>query len=308
MEDWRRFKRTCLIVGSSPTIWMLVFFLIPMGIIWVYSFGEKSGVIDIVISGTFDNYIRLFDNIYLQIFIQSLVISAVTTFICLAIGLPIALCIVYAPKTWQPILLLAIILPFWTNLLIRTYALIAVFREQGYVNLILSWVYNGLFYVTETIVGKESAIAWLGAEYMPLQMLYKPASVVLGLVYVQLPFMVLPLYASLEKLDRSLLEASLDLGASHLQTFFRIVVPLALPGIISGVIITFIPSLGSYLTPALLGGPDGVMIANVIERQFKAANDWPFGAAMSYVLMYITFIIIAINAWLSNRKSQSARG
>ena len=119
---------------------------------------------------------------------------------------------------------------------------------------------------------------------------------VFGLVYVQLPFMVLPLYAALDRLDRSLLEASLDLGAGHLTTFARVVTPLAMPGIISGILITLIPSIGAYLTPDLLGGPDSQMIANIIERQFKSANDWPFGAALSFLLMYMTFLAIAVQA------------
>ena len=131
-------------------------------------------------------------------------------------------------------------------------------------------------------------------DFTPLQLLYNNLAVVVGLVYVHLPFMVLPLYAALDRLDKSLIEASLDLGAGHLRTLFLIVVPLALPGIISGIIITFVPALGAYLTPDLLGGPDSQMIANVIERQFKQANDWPFGAALSFLLMYATFGAIAL--------------
>jgi spermidine/putrescine transport system permease protein len=129
---------------------------------------------------------------------------------------------------------------------------------------------------------------------------------VLGLVYVHLPFMILPLYSALDRLDTSLLEASLDLGAGHLRTLLTIVAPLALPGIASGVVITFIPALGSYLTPDLLGGPDSQMIANIIERQFKRANDWPFGAALSFLLMYMTFIAIALQAMLSRRRREPA--
>ena len=182
-------------------------------------------------------------------------------------------------------------LPFWTNLLIRTYALIAVLRDEGFVNqgLRLGW----------------SLMAALGVRlsptFQPLELLYSNAAVVFGLVYVQLPFMVLPLYAALDRMDRSLLEASLDLGAGHLRTFWHIVLPLALPGVASGVIITFIPTVGAFLTPDLLGGPDSQMISNVIERQFKHANDWPFGSALSFVLMYLTFIGIAAHALISRR-------
>jgi spermidine/putrescine transport system permease protein len=137
-------------------------------------------------------------------------------------------------------------------------------------------------------------------------LIYNNFAVILGLVYVHLPFMVLPLYAALDRLDKSLIEASLDLGAGHLRTILKIVVPLAGAGVMSGVIITFVPALGAYLTPDLLGGTDSQMIANVIERQFKRANDWPFGAALSFLLMYATFILIALQA-LKSRKEEARR-
>jgi spermidine/putrescine transport system permease protein len=133
-------------------------------------------------------------------------------------------------------------------------------------------------------------------------MMHTNFAVIVGLVYVHLPFMVLPLYSALDRLDKSLLEASLDLGAGHMRTLFKVVAPLALPGIASGVLITFIPALGAYLTPDLLGGPDSQMIANVIERQFKRANDWPFGAALSFLLMYLTCIAIAVQAVVGRKK------
>jgi spermidine/putrescine transport system permease protein len=169
-------------------------------------------------------------------------------------------------------------------LLIRTYALMAVLRTQGYVNM---------------------AIGWVGLD--PLPLLHNDFAVIFGLVYVHLPFLVLPIYAALDRLDRSLIEASLDLGAGHLRTIREVVVPLALPGILTGIVITFIPALGSYLTPDLLGGPDSQMIANVIERQFKRANDWPFGAALSFILMYITFFAIAAQSLAARRREASAR-
>ena len=148
----------------------------------------------------------------------------------------------------------------------------------------------------------------LGEQFEPLKMLYNNFAVVAGLVYVHLPFMVLPLYAALTRMDRSYLEASLDLGASQLRTFRSVVIPLAMPGIVSGVIITFVPALGSFLTPDLLGGTDSQMIANVIERQFKSANDWPFGSALSFLLMYITFFALAMRALLSKRGSAMEAG
>src|SRR4030095_13366105 len=138
-------------------------------------------------------------------------------------------------------------------------------------------------------------------DFTPLELLHNNFAVIFGLVYVHLPFMVLPLYSALDRMDRSLMEASLDLGAGHLRTIWSVVVPLAAPGIASGVLITFIPALGAYLTPDLLGGTDSQMIANVIERQFKRANDWPFGASLSFLLMYLTFIAIAIQAVVQRR-------
>ena len=279
MERIRRHPLGFWICSLPPSVWLLVFFLVPLGFVWVLSFGEKRGLIDIEISWTLDNYIRALDPLYLGIFAKSIWISGVTTLICLAVGLPVALGIVFAPARWKPVLLMLVILPFWTNLLIRTYALIAVLRTRGYVNFTLEW-------------GADT----LGLPFDPLALLYNNTAVVIGLVYVHLPFMVLPLYASLDRMDRSLIEAALDLGASQARAFVTIIVPLAAPGIITGMILVFIPSVGSYLTPDLLGGTNSQMIANVVERQFKKANDWPFGAALSFLLMYVTFGALAIRS------------
>jgi spermidine/putrescine transport system permease protein len=240
---------------------------------------------------------RAIEPLYLEIFGKSVIIAGMTTLLCLVIGFPVALAIAFAQPKTKAWLLLLIMLPFWTNLLIRTFALIAVLREQGYVNFALEWLWNNASGFM-TLVGLQP----LGA-YEPLTLLYNNTAVVIGLVYVHLPFMVLPLYSALDRMDRSLMEASLDLGAGHLRTIWSVVVPLAAPGIASGVLITFIPALGAYLTPDLLGGTDSQMIANVIERQFKRANDWPFGAALSFLLMYLTFIAIAAQA-LIQRKSE----
>jgi spermidine/putrescine transport system permease protein len=297
-QHWKSAKGLFSAVLGPPLFWLVLFFMIPMGIVWLYSFGENRGLTEIALTGTFSNYLRAFDPLYLKIFVKSVGIAGLTTLICLVIGFPVALAITFAPakaKTW---LLLAVMLPFWTNLLIRTYALIAVLRTEGYVNQSLEWLWNGLDAVVSVL-----GVGALG-PFQPLELLHNNFAVVLGLVYVHLPFMVLPLYSALDRLDTSLLEASLDLGAGHLRTLLTIVAPLALPGIASGVVITFIPALGSYLTPDLLGGPDSQMIANIIERQFKRANDWPFGAALSFLLMYMTFVAIALQAMLSRRRRE----
>jgi spermidine/putrescine transport system permease protein len=294
-QSWKQAKAVFAGALGMPLFWLVLFFLAPLAIVWAYSFGQNVGLTEIAITGTFENYARAIEPLYLKIFAKSLWVAALTTFLCIVIGFPVALAITFAPSRAKAWLLLLIMLPFWTNLLIRTYALIAVLRTEGYVNQSLRWFWeqgSGL----AVLVGLQP----LG-EFTPLELLHNNFAVVLGLVYVHLPFMVLPLYAALDRLDRSLLEASLDLGAGHLRTLALVVVPLSLPGIMSGVLITFIPALGAYLTPDLLGGPDSQMIANVIERQFKRANDWPFGAAMSFMLMYLTFIAIAAQGLLSRR-------
>ena len=248
-------------------------------------------------TGTLDNYLRALNPLYLGIFLKSFWFAGLTTLACLVVAFPVAIAITFASPRWRPVLLLLTILPFWTNLLIRTYALIAVLRTRGYVNFLLEDLWNGGNWLLN-LVGLGS-LQLLGARFEPLQMLYNNFAVVFGLVYVHLPFMVLPLYAALDRMDRSYLEASLDLGAGQIRTFFSIIVPLAMPGIISGLIITYIPALGSYLTPDLLGGTNSQMIANVIERQFKSANDWPFGSALSFFLMYLTFFALALRTLFS---------
>ncbi len=295
MEDWKQNRGVFAAIATAPLAWLLIFFLIPLGIVWLYSFGTNTSLTEIEISGTFSNYARALDPLYLGILWKSILVAGATTAICLVVGFPVALAIVFASDKWKPWLLLAIMLPFWTNLLIRTYALMAVLRREGYVNQTLGWLHEH-FGALMPLVGLPAPGA-----YEPLELLYNNFAVIFGLVYVHLPFMVLPLYAALDRLDKSLIEASLDLGAGHVRTLLLIVAPLAAPGIISGVIITFVPALGAYLTPDLLGGPDSQMIANVIERQFKRANDWPFGAALSFILMYATFIAIAIQAMKSRQ-------
>ena len=301
MDSWRQSPKLFVALFATPTIWLLAFFLIPLSLVWLVSFGEKEGIVGIAVTGTLDNYLRALDPLYLQIFIKSFWFAGITTLVCLVVAFPVALAITFAGPRWKTVLLLLTILPFWINLLIRTYALIAVLRTRGFVNFGLERLWEHA----------NAALIWvglgqyqlLGEDFKSLALLYNNFAVVFGLVYVHLPFMVLPLYAALDRMDRSYLEASLDLGASQLRTFRCVVLPLAMPGIISGIVITFIPALGSFLTPELLGGTDSQMIANVIERQFKSANDWPFGAALAFILMYLTFFALALRAALSRGRS-----
>lgn len=290
MRDWREDKRFFWAIMLLPTLWFIAFFVVPMAMVWAYSVGENQGPVDVAITGTFKNYAKAFSPEVLKVMWDSIWISALTTLICLIVGFPVALAMTFADEKQKAWLLLLIMLPFWTNLLIRTYALIAVMRTSGVINHGLEGVHGLL-----TLVGLPMG------SFEPLPLLYNKFAVIVGLVYVHLPFMVLPLYAALDRLDKSLIEASLDLGAGHIQTLLRVVVPLAAPGIAAGLVITFIPALGAYLTPDLLGGPDDLMIASLIERQFKRANDWPFGAALSFILMYITLIFFALRAFVERK-------
>jgi spermidine/putrescine transport system permease protein len=295
MESWRDQPAVFWMFLLPGALWLLCFFLAPLALVWLISFGERAGPVQIMITGTLENYISAFDPIYLSLLWKSFWIAALATAITLAVAFPVALAVSFAPPRTKPLLLMLVILPFWTNLLIRTYAMIAVLRTRGYVNFGLEELWQWL--------GAGLGLLGFGAlpPYEPLQLLYNNAAVVIGIVYVYLPFMVLPLYATLERLDRSYLEASLDLGASQARTFFSIVVPLAKPGIVSGIILVFIPALGTFLISDLLGGPDSQLIGNVIERQFKAANNWPLGAALSFLLMYLTFAVLALRAFLAER-------
>jgi spermidine/putrescine transport system permease protein len=298
-ESWKKAKGVFVAFSVPPVVWLFAFFLIPLAIIWAYSFGYNRNLTEIAVNGTFANYAHAIRPLYLGIIFKSAWFALLTTILCLVVGFPVAIAITVASDKTKAWLLLLIMLPFWTNLLIRTYALMAVLRTEGYINVALGVLWGAVSDIT-SLAGHP-----LGA-FQPLPLLHNNFAVVFGLVYVQLPFMVLPLYAALDRLDRSLLEASLDLGAGHFTTFTRIVIPLAIPGIISGVLVTLIPSIGAYLTPDLLGGPDSQMIATVIERQFRSADDWPFGAALSFLLMYMTFVAIAPQAVVSRRGGREA--
>jgi spermidine/putrescine transport system permease protein len=297
MEDWRKNKRVFWILFLPPTFWLVLFFTIPLAIIWVYSFGHRGplGQMEITFSG--EGYVQAMDWTILYIIVKSIWIAAVATAICLLLGFPLAMGIAFAPARYKNLLLLLVILPFWTNLLIRTYAWIAVLRTNGYVNGFFGWVY-GLLDSLLGLLGAPDALV----EFQPLQLLYNRQAVIVGIVYVNLPFLVLPLYATLEKLDKSFLEASLDLGAGQWRTLFSVTVPLAWPGIVTGLLLTFILALGSFLTPDLLGGPDSIMIANLIQQQFGPARNWPLGSALSFILMYVTFLCLWLKAMAAQRE------
>lgn len=288
MDDWRRQPLLLAILIAPALLWLVLFFIMPMASMFVLSFSEQTSLTDTTLTWTAASYIKAFDPLYLKVIGYSLWMATLTTALCLCIGYPVAMAVAFATPRWRPVLLLLVILPFWTNLLVRTFALKSVLGGSGLINTIYEFMY--------TLLG--------GQNFTPLDMVFNNTGILIGLVYVHLPFMVLPLYTALEKLDRSYLEASLDLGAGQIHTFFKIMVPLTLPSIVAGAIITFIPAFGALVSPALLGGTDSLMIGQLIETQFKQANDWPFGAALSLLLVYVTFIILAFQSWISARHAR----
>lgn len=297
MQSWRKNKLVFAVLALPPTVWLVIFFTLPLIIMWVYSFAERGPQGQIVLALNFANYVRAIEWIHLGIIWKSVWIAAITTVITFAVGFPLAMGIAFAPARWKNLLLLLVILPFWTNLLIRTYAWIAVLRTRGFLNFGLEWVHEK-FSMLLAFIGLPDMMG----EFQALELLYNQKAVVIGLVYVYLPFLVLPIYATLEKLDKSYLEVSLDLGAGHVRTLFSVTMPLALPGIVSGCLLAFILSMGTFLTPTLLGGTDSEMIGTLIARQFSSSRDWPFGSALSFLLLYLTFIMLWVRASLAGRK------
>lgn len=258
----------------SPVIcWLLFFFLLPLTYVIIYSFLERDSYGGIQWTFTLENYIRSIDGLYLQVLLRSITTGFICTVITLIIGYPFAYYLaVFKPK-YRNLLLLLIVIPFWINFLIRTYAWILILRREGILNNVLTNLIPGI---------------------QPLELLNTPIAVQIGLVYTYLPFMILPLYASLEQIDLLLIDAAKDLGATPRNTFWHITFPLSLPGILAGSMLVFIPTVGAFLTPDLLGGGKVSYIGNVIERQFKSALDYPFGSALSILLMCFVFLGIVI--------------
>jgi spermidine/putrescine transport system permease protein len=248
----------------------IVLFIAPMAIVLAYSLLTRGVYGGITPPWTIESWTRLADSLYLTILLRSFWIAGASTVLCLVCAFPLALFLARAGKR-KNLYLSLVILPFWTSFLVRTYAWMFLLRDTGLIN---------------------TALQKLGLIHDPLPLLYNDGAVILGLVYGYLPFMVLPLYATLERIDRGLLEAAADLGARPFQAFWRVIVPLSAPGIRAGAILVFIPCLGAYLTPDLLGGGKTVMVGNLIQNQFTTARDWPFGSAISLALMALVMILL----------------
>jgi len=292
LKPWNAVERRLARIGitgrvlvlAAPVLWLLVFFLMPLLVVSGISLATKQfgrppysplvttedGMVQLTLH--LSNYIRIFtDNLYVAAYLSSIRIALVATIITLVIGYPMAYTIARAPRGWRNILLMLVILPFWTSFLLRVYALTGFMRGNGVINQVL-----GLF----------------GIE--PLVMMQTDFAVYVGIVYTYLPFMILPLYTTLVKLDESLLEASADLGARPLRTFLAITLPLSLPGIVAGSMLVFIPAIGEFVIPSLLGGPETLMIGRVLWDEFFTAANWPRAAAVAVAMLVVVVVPIML--------------
>lgn len=266
---WKAWALLAPMVG-----WLLLFVVVPGLILLVYSFCERDELGGVVFTFTLENYERVFDPVYLRIFGRSIWYAGLTTVICAVVGYPVAYYIARVGESLRNKLLLLVMVPFWTSFLIRTYAWITILKQEGLLN---------------------GVVQAMNPALDPFNLLYTPTAVVIGLVYAYLPFMILPIYGSAEKLDNSLIEAAYDLGAGPVRAFSSVIVPLTMPGIAAGTLLVFVPAIGMFAITDLMGGAKVPMIGNVIQNQFRLANNWPFGAALGVVFMLmfaVTYVIL----------------
>ncbi|RNB80064.1 ABC transporter permease [Brevibacillus panacihumi] len=259
---------------ALPTlVWMGALFVLPMILMLALSFMERGTYGQVVYQFTIDNYIRIFDPLYGLIFWDTLVVAVLTTVFSILCGYPLAYYISRLEKSKQQIWLLLVMIPFWINFLVRSYAWVIILRSQGVVNTILQS---------------------LGLIDEPLTLLYNSGSVLVGMVYTLLPFMVLPIYVSLEQMDYRKLEAAYDLGATPWKAFWHVTLPMTKTGVVTGSILVFVSSIGMFVVPDVMGGAKSALIGNVIQNQFLSARDWPFGSALSIVLMLLSLLLILL--------------
>lgn len=288
----QRFRENKSMQGTflalPTTLWMFVLLIIPLILTSVVSFGQRSPDGNVVYTFSFDNYIRLFgystecsngqascfDPLYVNILWRSLVLAFNTTVIVIVLAYPLAYFIARSHPNRRNMFLFMVLIPLWTNFVIRVYAWMMLLRKEGAINIVIGWVMH-----------------LLHIPYTPLEMLYTPGAVLVGMVYEFLPFMILPIYTSLEKIDNSLYEAAADLGANSLRTLMRITLPLSMPGVVAGTILVFIPVMGTFIVSDILGGRQVILVGNLIQRQFLDARDPTFGSAASLILMVMTLVV-----------------
>ncbi|NTU78454.1 MAG: ABC transporter permease [Chloroflexales bacterium] len=273
-ERQRRDRRSLTALISPGLLWLLLFFALPLVVILVYSFMTNGPRGNIVWRLTLENYATLFTkSIYVGAYLRSISVSVLTTLLCLLLGYPLALFIVRQPPRWRTILIFLVLIPFWTNFLVRIYAWQIILSNNGLVN---------------------SALAALGLP--PLSLLNTEGATLLGLVYGELPFMVLPLYAAIDRFDFTLMEAAADLGASRRWAFLRVMLPITMPGVAAGAVLVFIPTVGQFVVSELLGGAKVDYLGNLIQRLFLRSNppNWPLGSAMAMVMMLVLLALILL--------------
>lgn len=289
-------RRVQLALLLAPvTLFLAVFFLGPLAIMIVTSFlapGLYGGVEWTFyphnygrILGFADPAFEVFDPVYLSIFLRSLKIAAFTVVATLIVCYPAAFCIARLSERWRNFCLFLITLPFFTSLIVRLFIWVLILRQTGIIN---------------------EALLATGVISRPLELIYTDGAIVLGMVYIFIPFMFMPIYASVEKLDWTLVRASLDLGAGPIRTFVRIILPLTAPGIAGGAVIVFIPALGNFVVPAVLGGAKVMMLGNLIEQQFLSARNWPFGSALAMMVMSVMLVLLFIYVAASGRRGADA--
>ncbi|MCR4408047.1 MAG: ABC transporter permease [Anaerolineae bacterium] len=284
-ETWR-----LLFLISPSLFWLIIFFLIPLLLVFAISFGQRGIYGGVRWDLTLRNYVRFFDPLYLRIFYRTVIIALMTTILCLIIGYPQAYFIATRRPRWRNAFLLLLMIPFWTNFLIRTYAWLLLLRDQGFINTFWTSGLHGFLLRLAEMIPLPIWDALLRATSTPLPLFGTDGAIIAGLVYDWLPEMILPCYAAIERLDYSLVEAAQDLYANRFKTFTRVILPLTMPGIVAGSVLVFIPSLGAYVVPDLLGGAKSIMIGNVIYSQFMAVRDYPFGSAISFVIMVVMLV------------------
>ena len=272
----RKLKKTAgpaSVMVGPVTLWLAFFVAIPLLYVFLMSFCSLDENYNVVFSFTLDNYARLFDASYISIYLQSLLIAFLTTVICLVVTYPFAFLIARTLSKYKAVFYMLVIIPFWTNSLIRIYGWRTFLGANGWLN---------------------NTLTAMGIIDKPLDLLFTKGTTILGMVYCLLPYMVLPLYTAIEKLDKNLLEASADLGARKLTTYRKIVIPLTASGIFSGSIMVFIPCLGLFFVSDILGGGNSDIIGNLIERQFQSGNNWPLGSALSIILIAVTLLLVKL--------------
>lgn len=282
----RRQRIQIRLLVMPAALWLIIFFVVPLLVVVLYSFLTRDRFLQAVLPFTLTNYATVFDasSPYLPILWRSLQIALLTTAICLLVGYPLSFFIATAPKRWQNVFLLLVVVPFWTNFLVRTYAISFVITDEGLINSIL--------------------VNYLKLIDQPIRMMYTPFAVFLGLVYGYLPFMVLPIYTAIEKFNFRLVEAAHDLGANDVRAFLRVMLPVTLPGVMAGSVLVFIPALGAFVTPDLMGGRQGLMIGNQIKDQVFSTVGKPLGSALSIVMMSIVVIALLVYYRFGDRQGR----